>query len=195
EKNGHFLWIPAVTHGATTEFPHWLQELTLPLLQDFLVLASMSTNLMTYFNSIHAGASVNHIHFQSVYREKQAAIDKAATLMNRHRYFLKDYPASGLVYMEDTPAETIWHDIGKLQEHGIPFNLIHTGCRIYLVPRNIAYETVAEFPNGVLAAMEISGKAITTEQSFYLEADSAQFQIALRKSTLTIEELLPFLES
>ena len=48
-----------------------------------------------------------------------------------------------------------------LQNHHIPLNLISTGARTHLIPRNIDHEWVDEFPDAVLAGMELSGKAIT----------------------------------
>jgi hypothetical protein len=195
EQNGHFLWVPVLTDAATTALPHWLQVLTLPLLEDFLMLASVSSNSMTYFNSIYAGASVNHIHFQSVQREREMPIEKGTVFQRGGRCFLADYPASGLVYSEDTPVKKIWRDIEKLQARGIPFNLIQAGGRTYLAPRNIEHEMVEEFPGAILAAMEIAGKAITTEESYYQAVDWAKLYTALHKSTLRNEELLRILES
>jgi hypothetical protein len=195
EQKGHFLWVPVVMNAATAAFPHWLQVLTLPLLQDFLMLASVSRNSMIYFNSIYAGASVNHIHFQSVQREREMPIEKGATFLKGGRAFLEDYPASGLVYSHDTPVEKIWRDIEKLQDCRIPFNLIQAGGRTFLAPRNIEHEMVEEFPGAILAAMEVAGKAITTEESYYREVDWPTLQAALHKSTLRNEELLRILES
>jgi hypothetical protein len=138
---------------------------------------------------------VNHIHFQSVQREGEMPIEKGTTFLRGGRAFLEDYPASGLVYSHDTLAEKIWSDIEKLQDRGIPFNLIQAGGRTFLAPRNIEHEMVEEFPGAILAAMEIAGKAITTEESYYREVDWRTLQAALHKSTLRNEELLLILGS
>jgi hypothetical protein len=193
EQNGHFLWVPVVINSAAHAFPHWLQVLTEPLLEDFLMLAAVSSNCMTYFNSLYAGASVNHIHFQSVQRESEMPIEQASIVETGGRCFLEDYPASGLMYPNGTEARKIWRDIDRLQGLNIPFNLIQSGGRTYLAPRNIEHEMVAEFPGAILAAMEIAGKAITTEEAYYRKADWQTLQAALRKSTLRNEELLRIL--
>lgn len=193
EKNGHFLWVPIETAGAATKYPHSPQVLTLPLLQDFLTLASSSKNILMYFNALHAGASVNHIHFQSVCCQTQPAIDKAPIRECGRHYLLDQYPASALVYLKDTPSDRIWQDVEALQNHHIPLNLISTGARTHLIPRNIDHEWVDEFPDAVLAGMELSGKAITSDENFYLTAGWPTIQTALRKSTLTAEELLRIL--
>jgi hypothetical protein len=195
EQNGHFLWVPVVSDAATRSFPHWLQVLTLPLLEDFLMLGSVSSNSMIYFNSLYAGASVNHIHYQSVQREQEMPIEKSSISSRGDRSYLKDYPASGVVYAKDTPAEKIWRDIDQLQNRSIPFNLLHTGGRTFLAPRNIEYEMVEEFPGAILAAMEIAGKAITTEEWYYREADWSALYAALHKSTLRNEELQRILDA
>jgi hypothetical protein len=108
---------------------------------------------------------------------------------------LHGYPASGLVYPEQTSAEHLWSDIAKLQQHGVPLNLINIGSRTYLIPRNINHEVVQEFPSGILASMELLGVAITTERSFFQQADWPTIQTALQKSTLEIQEVLGILAS
>jgi diadenosine tetraphosphate (Ap4A) HIT family hydrolase len=195
ERNGHFLWVPVNTHGAILAFPHWVQVLTLPLLEDFLQLAASSTDAMMFYNSMHAGGSVNHIHYHSVCRERAMPIESAATASRGGHVFLSDYPACGLVYPAGTPAEHIWVHVEKLQERAIPINLIHSGQRTFLFARDIEHEVVAEFPKGILAGMELAGRPITTDESFYQHASWAMLQTALRKSTLPEEELLEILNT
>jgi hypothetical protein len=195
EKGGHFLWMPVLTDGAITTFPHSPQVLTFPVLEDLLVLAASGTNLLTFYNSMHAGASVNHMHFHTVHRGQQMAIEKASILSLGGRHFLDDYPASGLIFLEDAPAESIWHDVDRLQQCGVPLNLLSTGSRTYLIPRNIDREVVEEFPAGILAGMELAGRPITTEQSFYDSADWTTLHTALQKSTLRNEDVLRILEA
>lgn len=195
ESRGHFLWIPVLTVGIVTSYPHWLQVLTLPLLHDFLSLGTCSFNLITYFNSLHAGASVNHIHFQSVYCDTQPAIAKAAVNSTGGRNLLVDYPACALVYEQGTPAEAIWRDVTQLQQRNVPLNLITVERRTFLFARNMAHARVDEFPDAILAGMELSGKAITSRRDFFQQADRMTIETALRKSTLTSEELLQVLAS
>lgn len=195
DKNGHFLWIPTTTKDGTTEFPHWTQTLSPQLLEDFLILASSSTNAIVLFNSLHAGASVNHIHFHSVYCGSQTAIERAATVPIGGRLLLTGYPATALAYPPCAGAETIWKDVAKLQDREVPLNLIHVNSHTYLIPRNIDHEVVEEFPGGILAGMELSGRVFTTEESYYESAAWTTLSAALQKSTLPVDDVLRILES
>ncbi len=194
EKNGHFLWVPVRSSGALTIYPHWVQALSLPLLEDFLTLAVSNVNAMTFYNAMHAGGSVNHIHYHSVFRKGPRPIEAAATVFRHGRLYLDGYPASGVVYTQEATADQIWTDVAVLQKAGIPINLIHSGGRTYLIARDTEQEVVAEFPNGILAGMELSGTAITTEQSYYDTADWTTLHAALSKSTLPTDRLVEILE-
>lgn len=195
EKNGHFLWVPVQSEGAMAVYPHWVQALTLPLLEDFLALAFSTSNAMTFYNAMHAGGSVNHIHYHSVYRHGARPIEASAAVSRGGRLYLDRYPASGVVYAADATAEQIWGDVATLQARGIPINLIHAGDCTYLIARDIEHEVVAEFPEGILAGMELSGTAITTEQSYYDTAEWETLHLALSKSTVATDRLIELLES
>jgi hypothetical protein len=193
EKEGHFLWVPVRAEGALIVFPHWPQILTRLLLDDFLVVARSSTNAMTFFNSLHAGASVNHVHFHSVHVKEKMPIQNASTLAIGGHRLLHDYPASGLVFERTAVVDDIWPSIHRMQERQIPFNLICIGNAVYLIPRNIEHELVEEFPEGVIASMELSGKVITTDKEFYERADWESLQSAFKKTTLGIDAILALL--
>ena len=85
-------------------------------------------------------------------------IEKGTTYLKAGRVFLEDYPASGLVYLHDTPVEKIWRDIKKLQDQGIPFNLIQAGGRTFLAPRNI------ELPEAHKRGDELRSRAVEIAQ-------------------------------
>ncbi len=190
EQQGHFLWAPIRSYGAITTFPHWIQVMTLPLLEDFLAIGRASRNLMTFFNGLHAGASVNHMHYQSVYCAAETAIERASVCSVGGRRFLEEYPITSLVYGTETETAEIWRDVDGLQERSIPLNLLHRAGRTFLIPRNIEHEMLAEFPGGVLAGMELSGNAITTEEEYYRTAKLETVQRALSKSSLRKEDVL-----
>jgi hypothetical protein len=195
EQRGHFLWVPITRHGPANTFPHMPQMLSLPLVQDFLSLARSSKNSITFFNSMHAGASVDHLHFQSVYHAAPTALQQAGTISAGSRILLEAYPASGVVYQTHNSASAIWDDVRKLQNRGIPLNLIHAGGLSYLIPRDPACEMVEEFPNAVLASMELSGTAITTDEAFFRTATWNNIHMALHKSTLRSRDLEAILNS
>jgi len=80
EQEGHILWIPVKVETTCTSLPHFPQELTSEFLEDILALFRNSRRAIIFFNSLHAGASVNHIHWQGVYHKQELAIERAAVV-------------------------------------------------------------------------------------------------------------------
>ena len=79
EKEGHFLWLPVFTDKAEA-ISHIRQELSRTFLEDALALFRNSDRLMIFFNSLHAGASVNHIHLQAIFHKKALNIESASII-------------------------------------------------------------------------------------------------------------------
>jgi len=190
EKDGHFLWVPVAIDAAKTGYPHWLQILTKPFVEDFLALGKATSAALTLFNSLHAGASVNHIHFHTVARRGGVPIEHASAVAVGPYHLLENYPAMGLLYEEPVDLDAVWKAIDTLQRQAIPLNLIYTERRLHLFARDIHHEMIEEFPGGVMACMELSGRLITTEEHFYANADQQLLSRAFRKITLGREALL-----
>jgi hypothetical protein len=195
EKEGHFLWIPAVIDGALTVSPHLLQYLTLPLLEDVLDLFRQSDSMILFFNSLHAGASVNHIHIQGVFHAERLAIEDAATEPSSQipgcSLLTSSYPANGLVFARDVEASLLFKALNQLQSMGIPLNLILIGERIYLVARDANHEVVPAFPGGGIGSMELAGKIITVDRHAYGRINAKVIGDVLHKVTLPIATILP----
>ncbi len=190
EKDGHFMWLPILADGSAVAYPHRRQVLDEPLFVDFLELGRASTDMLTLFNSLHAGASVNHIHYHTVACKGGVPLSKASAPSGARRQILEGYPARGLVYEEPIEPRLVWLDVDKLQRQQIPLNLIYTQNRLHLFARNIDHEMIEEFPGGVMACMELSGRLITTEEPFYRNANRDLVHRAFRKTTLGSEDLL-----
>jgi diadenosine tetraphosphate (Ap4A) HIT family hydrolase len=190
EKDGHFLWVPITTEGAKTAYPHRLQILTRSLVEDFLALGKASSDALTLFNSLHAGASVNHIHFHTVARRGGVPIERASAAAMGPYCVLEDYPAVGLLYQDPIDLDALWRSVDKLQRREVPLNLIYSERRLHLFARDVNNEMIEEFPGGVMACMELSGRLITTEEHFYSRADRELLNRAFRKITLGREALL-----
>lgn len=185
EKEGHFLWLPVLVDGVTTIIPHFIQELSVTFLEDAMALFRNSNKMIIFFNSLHAGASVNHIHLQAVFHKQILAIEKAPVVERAGLRVLDGYPAHGIVFDRQNvePAE-IWLHLTRLQENNTPFNLIFIGERICLIPRNSTHEVVEEFPTGILASMELAGKIITVDEKLYDSINFDTVQAAFRKTTV-----------
>ena len=107
---GHFLWVPApIDH-------HHEQKLDRRIIEDFFLLRSIDPNFVLFFNSLGGGASVDHLHFQAVYRRERLAIEKQ-------------------------PALATAEQILELADAGVPFNLIASAESVYLIARHVEPDT------------------------------------------------------
>jgi len=173
EAEGHFLWVPVRQQGWQMTIPHYRQHLTREFLADFLQLGVIGSNMLFFFNSLHAGASVNHIHFQSVAYTQTLPLERAIATSERVRYgpasLLKDYPAVALVFPSDIGIDELFPYIYRLQrsEPPIPFNLLLIGDWVGIFPRNLDHEILPEMAGGAISAMEMAGKFITSNPANY----------------------------
>ena len=182
EPNGHFLWVPTRNPN---ELTHLTQALSLPILEDALTLFKQLSSSLLFFNSLHAGASVNHIHFQSIVSQhrlpaetypltqKTTAITSYATP--------EDYPAFLMMFEPNIPASQIFPHIDQLQTNGVPFNLMITPRFTILIPRNIDFEVVSEFPGNGLAGLGMCGRIITIDRAAYQNANHTDIRNAFQK--------------
>src|SRR3989344_1301615 len=181
EKEGHFLWLPVFTDKAVA-ISHIRQELSRAFLEGALTLFRNSDRLMIFFNSLHAGASVNHIHLQAIFHKKALNIESASIIRQGRFTVLDNYPARGIVFHRNAESDEIWPCVDYLQKNGITFNMILIGDRICLIPRNPLYEVVTEFPT-IIASTELAGKIITVDRNIYDNVSYAMIQRAFQKTT------------
>ena len=153
EAQGHFLWVPVQSNGARNEYPHELQVLDEASVEDFVALAHASSGTATLYNSLHAGASVNHIHFHSVHEGRTGPLIRAAVKAFGAYHLLWDYPATGLVFDADPSCKRLWGVIDILQRNGIPLNLIAVDKRVFVFPRNPKMRPCLSFRTGSLLAL------------------------------------------
>lgn len=194
EKEGHVLWIPVSVENTRTLIPHLPQAITPDFLEDAVVLFRNSRRAIILFNSLHAGASVDHLHFQGVYHKQELAIERAL-FSDEPVSLLDDFLFEVLAFSQESEANEIFPWIDRFQSRGIPFNLIMVGERIYLIPRNPDHEVVEEFPSGAIASMELAGKMITSDYQLYENMDDGRLRRALKKTTLSRETILQIVKS
>lgn len=187
EKEGHFLLVPVVDDGIKTIIPHLEHKLTNDFLEDILFLFENNRELYIFFNSLHGGATGDHLHFQILFHKQILAIEKAPIIKKGKVTILNNYPARSIVFDSKAKASEIFPKIDFLQSKRIPFDLNFIGERIYLIPRNLKHEVVEEFPNRVLGAIEFAGKIITTDKNIYDNMNYAKIQTAFRKTTTSLE--------
>lgn len=194
EKEGHFLWIPVrVIEDNTTIIPHIPQKLSHSFLEDILILFRNNSELIIFFNSLHGGASVDHIHFQSVFHNQTMAIEKAPMIKKGKFTLLHNYLVNGIVFNNDVEPDEIFSCIDIFQRKNIPLNLVFISEKIYLIPKDLDNEVVKEFPTSVFASVEFTGKIITLDRAIYDSMDYETIQRASRKTTLSLDEIISML--
>ncbi len=199
EAAGHFLWVPVRPLGA---IPHHPQRLTHSFLEDALALAKMSANTLFFYNSLHAGASVNHIHLQSLAISQKLALERAIARGGLTWYgsagIPDSYPATALVFRQDAGVDDIFPFVDRLQARTepIPFNLACLPEGVCLLPRNIESEVLVELPGDVFGAMEMLGMPVVSSRANYDFFDAApQVLTALyERASLPRSQLLALLE-
>ena len=188
EKAGHFLWVPATNGG--TEIPHLLQRLTPELIEDAVALFSQLSKSILFFNALHAGASVNHIHFQAVAHRQSLPVE-SVSLMNYKGYqLLEGYPVQAVVFnaKEQTPELIAY--VEQLQQADIPFNLAMISERIFIIARDGDHAIVSEFPGDGLAALGMCGAIATVDRNAYNSVDAALIESAFKKMVIPASQVI-----
>jgi len=110
------------------------------------------------FNSLAAGASVNHFHFQGFIREQTFPIEKDYWLHNAG-----DMDFS-LAVKRFTDVKTSWQYISELTEKDIAFNCLYRNNVCYVVPRK--YQGSVALPDWLTGAgwIDVAG-AITVSDA------------------------------
>ena len=189
EKSGHFLWLPSPLN-CPGELFHFPQILSRKFLEDAILLFNQLTDTILFFNSLHAGASVNHIHFQAIYHRQCLWSERVPLVCYKGFDILDTHLASAFVFPKDVAPSRIFFCIEQLQKQRIPFNLMLLGSRILVFPRNFEHEVVSEFPEQVLAALGIGGKFIIVNREVYLHVDMNKIKSALSKTAIPTKLLI-----
>ncbi len=178
DTNGHFLIVPSVNK----KLPHLKQVFEPKLTTDVLLLADKASGLIIIFQSLHAGASVNHFHLQAFFNNGKIALSSGLIKNN----VLENYPVPAFVYKLKKENAHIQKAIKILQEENVPFDLIALNKNVYIFPRNPDHEVVSEFPQGVIGAMDIAGKFITSDRKTYQTFDIHKLYRSLNKTCFEI---------
>ncbi len=192
DKRGHFVLIPDITKLRNKRG----QLITETDMKAVIDISNRSKNISVLYNSLHAGASVNHIHFHLVYHRERFALEKT-------RFGQRDKVGSVGIYSSiDYGLKVIMLDgkdieevstiafnlINRLQQDSIPYNLMIVDGKIYIMPRNIKHEVVEEFPRSV-GIREFYGKFVgyTKEDFDYITEE--KILSAFKKMSLTEQEI------
>ncbi len=127
------------------------------------------------FNSLAAGASVNHLHFQGFIREQDFSIEKDCWSFNAGAV---DYP---LTVKRFSDAEMSWHYIEELIEQDVAFNCLYRNGACYVVPRE--YQGTVALPDWLSGAgwLDVAGSITVSDEDTFqaLEAELVTDALAL----------------
>ena len=193
EARGLLVWAPAPAGSDPGTLPHLPQRMECGDLEDFLAIARASEGMTTFFNSLHGGASANHLHFQSVACERPLAVEIAARRAHGRYTLLANYPAGGVVFPLDAAAETLWAPLERIQAAGYPFNLIALPAGIFLFVRSPEQEILAEFPGRAFGAINFAGVFITSDAAERARVNEETIAAAYSRMTVGGELLLELL--
>jgi len=125
------------------------------------------------FNSLAAGASVNHLHFQGFIRVQDFAIE----VMDENSFPLK---ASCCI-----SAETAWQKIALLMQNDIAFNCLYLKGKCYIVPR--VYQGCVSLPEWLDVAGWIDVAGVMTVSDNEIFNDLEEVPIVQSLSLLNVE--------
>ena len=124
------------------------------------------------FNSLHAGASVNHLHFQFWWNVRALPIELEAveTVVASDRLLVqrdKGYLSRFILFTFDkaTPGhvvEAVMPALQHLVRLGVPYNLILVSGRLFLLPRRAVQEHLGSINVGF---PEVAGSAFVPSRS------------------------------
>ncbi len=125
------------------------------------------------FNSLAAGASVNHFHFQGFIREPTFPIESNQWSHNGGEV---DYPLTVKCF---TDAETSWPYIEQLISQDIAFNYLYRKNTCYVVPRK--YQCSVKLPNWLTGAgwLDVAGVMTVSDEEVFNTIDGQSVTQAL----------------
>jgi hypothetical protein len=185
----HFILVPVRKTGRAIKIPHLPQVMTREFLEDLFRFADKNGDLMLFFNGKGAGASVDHFHVQGVPNHLELPLRKARIMGRGGHRVIEDYPASGAVFPVDEGASSAWSLLTRLQDRGIPFNIVFLDWRAYIFPR-CAPSVVLGGRSRAIASFELAGHFIIPEERSEGEIRAEDLEEALRKVTLPMGDLL-----
>lgn len=187
EPAGTFVVVPSPRVG---EYPHEPQRLDREAVAGLLAMGAGFDRHLAFFNSAHAGASVNHRHLQLVAVPEELPIENAPVAAHDGFAVLADYPAHGLAFdvSRSDARERLLHAVERLEARHRFYNLVVLGRRAWLFGRNPDREVVEGFP-GIIAGYELAGVILFARSSHYQQAEAAAVARVLSATTLPVAEL------
>lgn len=189
----HVLIVPCEGHDPL-RFPHADQLLDDSIVNDLIDSAVNSPGWVILYNSLHAGATVRHLHLQAVEFQQPLPIETAQTAEQQGWRLIDDprFPGGGLQF-NHTERTALMRAIVVLQSGGFPLNLLARGQKVFLFPRDPNNEIVDVFPYSGFASMEMAGIIYTSSKEAFDRATDSNVNAVLARTALEPRELLKLL--
>jgi len=131
------------------------------------------------FNSLAAGASVNHLHFQGFIREDSFPIEDGYW---QHNGGSEKFPLNVSVF---NTAESSWKYIEQLTENNVAYNCLYREDRCYVVPRK--FQGTVDLPGWLEGAgwLDVAGVITVSDEEMFQMLDEQSVTQAL--SLLSID--------
>lgn len=165
----HGLWVPDPTLGLPQYLlAQWHQYAWSCCAQ----LAQRIPGLGFGYNSLGAGASVNHLHFQ-LFVSADLPVEAAQW---QHQGGSQDYPAHCQRFDD---AETAWAAIEHCHRQNLAYNILYRGRRCYLFQRRLPGQFDRHPWLSALGWSELCGRFVLFNQQYYqgLEAEQIEAQL------------------
>ena len=126
------------------------------------------------FNSLAAGASVNHLHFQGFIRQQEFPIEGKRWTHNGGE---SNYPLGVRCF---TDVESSWLHINKLIDNDIAFNCIYRTNICYIVSRK--YQGTVPLPDWLVGAgwLDVAGVLTVSDENTFDSIEGKSITDALR---------------
>jgi len=125
------------------------------------------------YNSLAAGASVNHFHFQGFVREADFSIEKSQW---RHNGGVEEYPLEVSCFSD---ADLAWEYLQQLTNDDIAYNCLYRGDRCYVVPRK--YQGTVVLPDWLQGAgwIDVAGAITVSDVVVFNELEAQEIYSGL----------------
>lgn len=129
--------------------------------------------LVIAYNSLGAGASVNHLHFQSSITLEPYSIESNIWMHNGGN---EAYPVKCMVFNDVNKA---WNSINNLQNRQVSFNLIFKSNKLYCLPQDNTKENKTQ-----LAWFEMAGNFVVSDEDVFEDITDSKIVCQLKSSGL-----------
>lgn len=191
---GHLIVTPLIDG----ELRHVSHELDAAWGDEFWSVArQLEPDQLLGFNSPHAGASVDHLHFQILPSLTSLAIANRPVVRFGAWRLVDQDPRFSSAIRFDLGNEGDRFCFGRLiaqfKAEQVPYNLLSDGKGLFAILRDAERELVREYPGGVIAFAEYAGLVPALTPEFYHGASADLLDAAIRKTSLSRDQTLDLL--